>query len=142
VSLFSTGTFQAGHSKFVRTKVLPDTEIKEGIPEDALYRFLIFLLPVDTKYELDSEAYSTFLLILEANREYAVRILIDSLSFGFTQHLPSVWRLLTVAEQIEHSKDAYQIALARVGTAQEAALRRELERYLSAAKRNLGEESK
>lgn len=125
-----SGASVKAFADFVVSKVLPDFEFDPNDPEDALFQFLAFLLPVDASPMLESPAYRAMRTALDANADYVEQILLRSLRVNFTAHRPFVWRLMTGAERKRHSQGALDAALAQDRGAMSSATLTELDRFL------------
>jgi hypothetical protein len=92
---YNEGSSAKGFCRFVSEHIIPKfaSVPKEG--RDGLFRFLILLLPVDSRYDLNSESYFVFLAVLEKFPEYGINLLVESLHWTPTRHRPYVWRLLS-----------------------------------------------
>jgi hypothetical protein len=122
-------------AEFVVSKVLPDCEFDPNGPEDALFQFLAFLLPVDAAPMLESPAYRAMRTALDANLDYIEDVLLLSLGAVFTAHRPFLWRLLSAAERKTHRPLALEAALAQDRNAMSSAERTELDRFLQATEK-------
>jgi hypothetical protein len=125
-----SGASVEAFADFVISKVLPDCEFDPNGPEDALFRFLAFLLPIDASPMLESPAYRAMRMALDANAEYIEEVLLLSFGTVFTVHRPFVWRLLSVTERKKHRPRALEVALAQDRKTMSSAALTELDRFL------------
>jgi len=129
----SNGVSVEAFATFVETHVLPSFDFKVSSSEHVLFRFLTFLLPVDTTYNLDSPASRILRKAADINADYISGVLLDSLNLPITSHIPYVWRLLTQIEKIRPSDDSLQIALATNREGMPPGAVTELDRFIGVA---------
>ncbi len=129
----SAGASAAAFATFVEEHIFPLEELCVASPIRTLLRFLVFLLPIDASFDLESPAYSAMHVAVSQQQEDVVAILCDSLQASFTNHVPFVWRLLTQAEKSMHSERALDLARSYANNELPAVTRREVNRFLQAA---------
>jgi hypothetical protein len=105
VSTFKRGYHNEGYScrafcEFVAKEVIPKFDPTRGDGHDALFKFLVLLLPVDAMADLNSESGLVLRQLLEQHPDYAVSLLRRSLQYAPTRHRAFVWRLLATASGV------------------------------------------
>jgi hypothetical protein len=101
----------AAFSSFVNEHV-QDLKTRFSIYEDVV-RFLIFLLPVESTYALNSPAYDVMVRVIEQRPEETTAMLLSFLDLPFEEHQPFVWRLLY--EAMRNRQDERIVAAADAG---------------------------
>lgn len=94
---FNDGSSASAFCEFITKSVLPTFKPAPKNPENGLFRFLILLLPVDSRADLNSESDLVFRKLLDLHPAYAIGLLREALQYKPTQHRPHVWRLLALA---------------------------------------------
>lgn len=123
---------------FSEEHILPSFVFDTKSPQHSLFRFLCFLLPINSDFNLNSPAFNTMKQVLTKNPVYTVSTLLDSLDAHVTVHHPYVWRLLGQAAEIKRSVRAEKVAESFETETLSNETRRELNRFLSIVAKRYG----
>lgn len=132
------GASAEAFATFLEQQILPSFDFDRKSPQHSLFRFLCFLLPIDSDFNLNSPAFNTMKAVLPQNPEYIVSTLLDSLEAHFTMHHPYVWRLLGQGAEIKRSVRAEKVAKSFETEVLSDETRRELNRFLSIVAKRYG----